>query len=374
VPLFQDDSGGDSPAPAQDFKEVGFLDQSGAFPDMGGDDGPLRFETAADGLQAVAGGDIETFYVITADYLETGVVEQFARFEGRFPSNPRGETAFSTLLLRELVAEQVDPAVLPRVFAPATFQSYRVEDNASTSELTPTAEAVGGLLVPLLFAGLLALGLTMGCGHMVQTVSEEKESRLVEVVITSASPSSVMAGKLLALVTIGLAQAAVWIIAAALTMPIIFEQISGGAEFTISAGLWATIIGCFITGYFLTATLAILLGAVAPSNREASRLGGWIPVITFVPFWFVGVLIWQPDGWLARLLFYIPFTAPTGILVRIGVGGDVTASDIAVALLGVVVTAVVFYWMSARVFRAAILMRGQSLTRHNLWAALRRAD
>jgi ABC-2 type transport system permease protein len=100
-------------------------------------------------------------------------------------------------------------------------------------------------------------------------------------------------------------------------------------------------------------------------------LGGWIPVIGFVPFWFVGFLLIQPNGLAARLLSYIPLTAPTGLLVRISVGGDVAGWQIAAALLGVVATAAVFLWVSVRVFRAAILMRGQNFSRHNLWLALR---
>ena len=373
VPLFQGDDEGGAP-PTEDLKRIGFVDDSGAFPDLEGENGPVRYATLAEGLQAIVRDDIEALYLITEEYLSSGIVEQYARFEGRFPSNPEGESAFSALLLRELVTGQVDPEVLPRVVTPAVFTSLRVGDDGSVSELTSTAETVGGFLVPLLFGGLLALGLTVGSGYMVQNVSEEKESRLVEVVITSASPSSVMAGKLLALLTIGLGQAAVWIIAAGITVPLMFEQLFGPGEFTVSVGLWATIIGCFVAGYFLTTTVAILLGAIAPSSREASRIGGWVPLLSFVPFWFVGVLMLQPDGWLARILSYFPFTAPAGILVRISVGGEMTAAGIVASLLGVVATAAVLFWVSSRVFRAAILMRGQSFTRHNLWTALRRAD
>jgi ABC-2 type transport system permease protein len=221
---------------------------------------------------------------------------------------------------------------------------------------------------------LLGMGLAVGFAYMVQSVSEEKESRLVEVVVTSASPLSIMGGKLLALGVIGLTQAAVWIIAAALTVPVMFDRIPGAGEFTISAGLWATIIGCFITGYFLTTTLAIFVGAVAPSSREAGRLGGWIPVLGFVPFWFSGLLMIHPDGLAARVLSYIPFVASTGLLVRISAGGEMAGWQIAAALAGVAATSAVVLWVSTRVFRAAIFMRGQNFTRHNLWVALRKAD
>jgi len=373
VPLFQSDEEV-GPTADQDFTAIGFVDQSGSFGGLESDRGPRQYETVAAGLQAVISGEVEALYVITPDYLRSGEVEEYARFEGRFPSPPASQGTFSTLLLYGLLQGKVDPDVLARAIDPAIYHSLKVQDDGTVSELTPTAEAVGGLLVPLLFAGLLAFGLTIGSSYMVQNVSEEKESRVVEVVITSASPTAVMSGKLLALVAMGLGQAAVWIVAASLTVPAMLGQMVGAGEFTISGGMWVLIIVSFLTGYYLTTTVAIFLGAIAPSNREASRMSGWVPLLSFVPFWFVGVIIWQPDGLVARLLSYIPFTAPTGILVRISVGGEMTVAAIAAALVGVIVVATIFFWVAARVFRVAILMRGQSFSRRNLWTALRRAS
>ena len=218
------------------------------------------------------------------------------------------------------------------------------------------------------------MGLAAGFGYMVTSVSEEKESRLVEVIVTSTSPFAMVAGRLFALLAMSLAQAAVWIIAAALTMPRIFRSFGGGAGFSISAGSWGIIIAAFVTGYLLTVALSIFIGAVAPSSREAGRLGGWIPVLGFVPFWFFGLLIAQPDGLVARILSYFPLTAPTGLLIRAGTGGQMEPWQIVAAFAGVAATAAVVLWVAGRVFRAAILMRGQNFTGHNLWVALRHSS
>lgn len=376
VPALQgdEDTSGASAASGEDFRRIGFIDESGLFPALEGEKGPVAYESVAEGLEAVARGEIDSFYVITEDYLQSGKVEQYAQFEGRFPSNPDREAVVRALLAQALIAGRADPSVTTRVLAPADFESFRVQDDGSAAELTPTAEEVGGLLVPMLFAALLGTGLAVGFSYMMQSVAEEKESRLVEVVVTSASPLSIMGGKLLALVVVGLVQAAVWVIAAALTVPVMLSGVPGAGEFTISAGLWATIIMCFIMGYFLTATLAIFVAAIAPSSREAGRLGGWIPVLGFAPFWFSALLMIHPDGLAGELLSYIPLVAPTGVLLRISAGGEMAAWQIAAALAGVAATSLVVLWISSRVFRAAILMRGQNFTRHNLWVALRDAD
>ncbi len=370
----EEEAPGASPDYQESVARIGFVDETSGFAGLAGEGGPHEFEDRAQGLQALAREEIDWLYVIPSDYLETGRVEQYGAFTGRFPSNPAGEGIFSQLLIEELIAERVDPEVTARVLAPAHFQSYQVSEDGSVSEFPPTAQAVGGLIIPLLFAGLLGLGLAVGAGNMVRSVSEEKESRLVEVVITSVSPSSFMAGKLLALAAVGLAQAAVWIVTAAITVPVMFSRILGAGEFTVSAGLWLTVIGCFITGYFLIATLAILVGAVAPSSREATGFGGWLSMVEFIPVWFAGVIMWQPDGLLGRFLSYFPFTASSGILVRLSGGGKMAAWEIALALAGVAVVAAIVLWISIRVFRAAILMRGQSFTARNVWRAVRHAE
>ena len=103
-------------------------------------------------------------------------------------------------------------------------------------------------------------------------------------------------------------------------------------------------------------------------------MGGWIPVLNFAPFWLSGLLMIRPDGLAGELVSYIPLVAPTGVLLRISAGGNMAPWQIAVALVGVVVLSLVVLWISARVFRAAILMRGQNFTGHNLWVALRDAE
>jgi ABC-2 type transport system permease protein len=376
VPALQD--GDDAPGAAadsgKDLRWIGFVDESGVFADLHSGQGPVSYGSLAEGLQAVAAGDVDSFYVIPEDYLESGRVEQYAQFQGRFPSNPEGEGTFRVLLVQALIADRVDPSVTARILSPAVYENFRVQEDGTLAELTPLAQEIGGLLVPILFAALLGTGLAVGFSYMIQSVAEEKESRLVEVVTTSASPLSIMGGKLLALVTVGLVQAAVWVIVAAFTVPVMLSGVAGGAELSISGGLWATIIVCFITGYLLTSTLAIFIGAIAPSSREAGRMGGWIPVVGFAPFWFSGLLLVSPDGLAGELLSYIPLFAPTGVLLRVSAGGDMAGWQIAAALAGVAALSLIVLWISARVFRVAILMRGQNFTRRNLWAALRDAD
>jgi ABC-2 type transport system permease protein len=374
VPLIQDAISRDAPPSEIDLGRIGFVDNSGILSGLEDQNGPFRYETIPEGLAALEQGKIASFYVVAEDYLESGKVDQYAEFAGRFPSNGIDESVFRNLLTTGLVAGQLDPDLMVRLAEPAYFENFRVEDDSTISELVPTAQAIGEIVVPTLFAMLLTFCVMAGVGNMATSVSEEKENRLVELIITSASPFSIMAGKLLALGAIGLIQTAIWVVVAMLTIPAMFDQIPDLSDLAISGSLAITIIACFITGYFMSTTIAILVGAVSPSTREASRTAPSITMAGFVPLWFMGFLIGYPDGLFTRLLSYIPFTAPSGILVRIGAGGEINGGEIAAALAGVVATGLLFLWISGRVFRAATLMQGQSFTPRNLWTALRNAD
>ena len=401
VPLIQEAIASDAPPSVTgevDVGRIGFVDNSGVFSGLEGQ-APVRYGTHAEGLEAYQRGEIDSLYVVADDYLESGKVEQYAAFKTAWDENWDDAGAFWGLLSQELLAQQysqlspellaqraqveelvaeqlslLSPDLVARVAEPAVFKNFKVADDGSVSEVVPFAQAIGELIVPAVFALLLMFSILVGVVNMVTSISDEKENRLAELVITSASPFSIMTGKLLALGTIGLTQAAVWVVVAALTVPAMFDQIPDLSGLAIPASLAVTILACFITGYFLTATMAILVGATANSTRSASQTAAMIANVGFVPIWLSGLLINQPDGLITQLLSYIPFTAPTGILMRISAGGDVTGAEIAAALAGVVATGILFLWVAGRVFRGAMLMQGQSFTPRNLWAALRNAD
>lgn len=403
VPLIMDAASDDTasePTTEFDLSGIGFVDNSGILTGMPEQEGLSRYDTVEKGLKAYQQGDIETLYVIDKNYLETGEVVQYSTYKTLFDSNWEDEEAFRWYVLypqlklkqdsqldpelvvqRELLEEQItkkldqiDPYLVARVAQPAFYMNFKVEEDGAVSKVAPVTQAVGELVIPAVFAMLLVFAVMTGVGNMVTSIAEEKENRLVELIITSASPFQIMTGKLLALGTIGLAQSVLWVIVAAFTVPAMFDQIPDAGELTIAPELMALILACYICGYFMSTTIAIFIGAVSSSVREASRMAPSFTMLGFIPLWFFGFLIQSPDGFFTRLLSYIPFTASSGILVRIAAGGDMSGMEIGASLAGMIATGLLFLWIAGRVFRATMLMQGQSISMANLWAALRNAD
>lgn len=355
---------------------VGYVDSAGILPGRGSQDSPRRYNDRAEGIQAVQQGEIDTLFILPADYLESGKVEEYEPAEaGRNLWGSPAEWSFGDFLRAQLTAGQLEGDLLARVLNPASFQRFEVDVDGAVGEQVTTTVEVGELVVPILFAVLLMIAVLSGSGSVLRAVSEEKETRMIELLVTSASPLSLMTGKLLALWTAGLIQIAVWVTVGAYAMPEVFHRMPGGAELTIEAGLLATIALSFVLGYFLFSVLAMFIGTVVNSTHSAQQYTGLMSMLVASPLWFIG--LWMnvgPDNILAQIYTYSPFSAPTMLMISNGMGYHMSGGEIALALGIVAATALLFLWVSARVYRAGILMSGQRIRPRNVWMALRHAD
>ncbi|HJN94003.1 MAG TPA: ABC transporter permease [Dehalococcoidia bacterium] len=378
VDLIEDDEPvGDAMSGERTFVDVAVVDEAGLLPGDGDAGGPRRYADREAGIAAIAQGEIETLFVLPAGYVETGDVEQYRLVdegEGIFSGNFDGEAAFRTYLTATLIAGQVDDAAFARAISPASFQSFEVGEAGTVSEAPPLAEEIGELIVPMLFAMLLLFGVMASSGFLLRSVAEEKETRMIEMLITSASPFSILSGKLLALYFAGLIQIAVWIGVAIFAVPEIFDRIPGGGELSLSSGMLTVVLPSFLLGYFLFSVLAIFIASVISSAADAQQQVGLLTMATGIPLGLVGWFINQPDNIVAEVFTYFPFTAPSMLMVRLGVDSEISDAESAAALVIVAATALLLLWVAARVFRAGILLSGQRITGRTVAAALRHSD
>jgi len=355
---------------------VGYVDLAGVLAGGGSQDSAKLYGDSAEGVQAVQQGEIDTLFILPTDYFKSGVVEEYqAPGEGRNLWGSPAEWAFGDFLRHNLVAGQLEGDLLARALNPASYQRFEVEDDGAVSEQITTTQEVGELLVPILFGVLLMMSLLGGSAVLVRTVYEEKETRMVEMLVTSASPLSIMTGKLLAMMSAGLIQAAVWVTAGAFALPAVFHRIPGGQELTISPGLLITVSASFVLGYFLFSVLALFMASVVNSQKAANQGTGIFALLAAFPFWLIG--LWMnvsPDNMLAQIITWIPFSAPAMLMIRSAMGGVMSGGEIAGVMGVIAATALVMLWVTARVFRAGILLSGQRITGRNVFEALRHAD
>ena len=368
VPVIRGISGDDEDRD-KDQDQIGILELSGELAvDAGTVPGFQIYQDRESGIAALLADEIKGFFVIPEDYLATGKVEWLDPDVGIIPSgSSRGRVR--EFLRAALVGDDLAPELVTRMLDPADFNRVKVNEDGSIDKDLDKASRI---LVPLTFAGLLMFGILLGGSILMESVSEEKETRMIEVLLTSVSPLAVMVGKVLALGAAGLIQLAVWVASVAIIGPHIFDQIPGAGQLSIEPGLLALVIAFFLTGYLVFAVTMAGIGAATASTKEASQISMIVTLPNVVPLWFLFKLLENPDGGFAQILSFIPFTAPVTMMVRLG-ASDVPLWEVVVSLGVLLLTGVALLWITARVFRAGLLMYGQRMSLGGVFAALRQA-
>ena len=153
---------------------------------------------------------IRGYFLVTRDYLDTGRVLAHSRERASLgPWDGRDE--LSKLLRERLVGAQLEPRVSKRVIEPIVGrETYRVSPDGRVEREAKEA-FIGRLVLPLGFVFLLFTSILMSGSYLIQATATEKENKVVEVLLSSASADEIMTGKLLGLGGAGLFQVMVWL-------------------------------------------------------------------------------------------------------------------------------------------------------------------
>lgn len=239
--------------------------------------------------------------------------------------------------------------VAPPAPQAAAVAAAREADDPSRIGL---AMAVGLLLYTTIFTA---------SSYLMQSVTTEKESRVIELLLTSVSPLELLGGKVVGLGCLGALQLAVWggfglaslnivaVVAAALATA------HFGAATIVLAGVY------FVFGYLFYASLMGAVGALVPSFQESGPLTFIVLLPAWLPFLVFELLLQQPHGLVSRALSLFPPTAPLVMMLRLTSGG-VPWTDVALSLVLLVLGAVGVLVLAARVFTATRLLAGEGFS------------
>ena len=232
---------------------------------------------------------------------------------------------------------------------------------------------LGNVIIPSVFSLLLALSLMFGAVTLLSGLGEEKESRLIEVLFSSVSVRQLLSAKVLALGSAGLVQVLIWLV----SLPVLLELASstfGGVFGGISIPGYFLAFGIiyFVLGYLLFAVLSVGVGAISSSAREGSQLSMIYTLTSFIPLWFSSLLFAFPasPAWVVLSIF--PVTAPIQVMVRLGVSA-IPPWQIGASIAVLVVSVVIGFYLSVKVFRIQMLMHGKRPGLKEIVTSLREA-
>ncbi len=316
-------------------------------------------ETSA--RRALNDGEIAAYYVIPADYIVSGnliyINPDYNWTSSRGQSWVMGQTITANLLDNE-------PERIQRFWNAMDVEVKALAPSQKRDRDNPLTFAVPYATMMIFYVAIL-----MSSSLLLNSVSVEKQNRVMEILMSSINPRQLLTGKIVGLGVTGLLQTLIWFGTGYTLLRLSGRtfDLPPGFELPPSILVWGIVF--FLLGYAVYASLMAALGALVPNLKEGSQSTLVVIWPAIVPMFLISILIEQPHGALATGLSLFPLTAPMTMMLRLSVGGvPWWQPPLAAGLL--LLTVYFILRAVARVFRAQYLLSGQTFSVKRYFAAL----
>ncbi len=308
------------------------------------------FVTQTEANQSLENDQIKAFYLIPEDYIQKGVISVYrADFN---PLSAGGDDyIIEDLLNFNLVSDQGEIGVLIN-----EYPNFEVELLSPEPQRDPGNQLT--FFLPYIVTFLFYIVILTSASLMLNSVTNEKANRVIEILLTSVTPLQLLSGKIIALGLTGLLQTIVWSGSGLLILRLSGRSMSLPVEFQlpISILFWGIIF--FICGYALFASLMAGVGALVSNIREASQATTIIVIPLVIPLALLVPITDKPNGILAMVFSLFPLTSPVTMMTRLA-AGSVPIWQIILAVLLLILSAVWVIKSVSKLFQAQYLLSGK---------------
>jgi ABC-2 type transport system permease protein len=340
-------------------KPMGFVDQWGGLAER---HGFVKFPTKKDAQAALVAGTVGSVLVIPDDYLRRGEVEvttlrRPTLMTAQQPPLPPGVREwFVEAILKDVSADRVR-----RAKSPLELKTVFLDESGNPSQ-EDSEETAKRSLAAYGFFLLLFMSIFTSSAYLLQGMAEEKENRVMEMVLSSITPDQLMLGKLMGLGAAGLLQMAVW------TTLSLGALVLSAVALSVSPAAFVFCFVYFLLGYVLFGSLMLGFGALGTNLRESQQMASIWSFLGASPAMIVIALFEAPQGTVARVFSYIPFTAPTTMMFRYVIDPKGTpVVDIVGSMLLLLGSTWLALRISARLYRAGLLLYGKRPGPREIW-------
>ncbi|HUS73538.1 MAG TPA: ABC transporter permease [Sedimentisphaerales bacterium] len=253
---------------------------------------------------------------------------------------------------RRYEIEKIDRELLDRL-RNVPVEQVEIGSTDDREKVQSQAHSIVNMMVPFFFMYLMFMGMVGTGQHMLSSIIEEKNSRVIEVLLSAVSPFQLMAGKILGLAGIGLTVMALW--SAAAYAAASWQDLNVG----VTPQLMVYFVIYYILGYLLFSAILTGIGSVCNTIKETQSLMMPVMLIFIIPMIAWIKLVQSPDGTLARVLSFVPPVTPMVMILRLSAGADVWFVEIGASILLLAVAVLVVTWAAAKIFRTGILIYGK---------------
>jgi ABC-2 type transport system permease protein len=270
------------------------------------------------------------------------------------------ETVRQAVLTERLVGAGLDPRqIVALTTVPMSLDAVRVTEHGIGGS------GMSGAFFGYLVALLLYMMIVLYGQSILRGVTEEKSTRVAEVVVASAPPETLLAGKIFGTGGVALTQLFLWVVASAAIVhwraPILQFFHASNVPLplpSIGLGAAAALVSIFVLGFLLYAALYAAVGATVDNQEDAQQASLPLVFLLICSTMFVGPVWLSPMSTLARFTSWFPFSAPVIMPLRMSIT-QVPRLEIAATIATLTLSCALAIWAAARIYRVGLLMYGK---------------
>lgn len=342
---------------AKDIKSVAIVDKSGLI---------NKAVVQANGLKISSASETDEL----REQVRSGKAEALIVYPETLPNDRKYSVYLASDDFTKMgaVTGLADGILKTSLFLPlGSAQIIALAQNGAESQVITykSGQETAGLneyVVPGLFVVLFYIIFAFSVGYMLTSVSEEKENRSMEMVLTYVDPRNLIVGKLLAVIFVTLTQVTFFALMAVIAY---FVMQSLGNTISLPAGidlqkLVFNPLSIFFAASYLAVGFLMFAGfmtataAITPSTKEANSFSAVFYIGAFIPFYFVTMILTDPENPITRFITFFPLTSPVVTLLRNTVG-NMGVLESALALVVMFAFMILSIWIAIRAFSRGAL-------------------
>ena len=357
-----------------DERKIAVIDDSGVIASHLRNTDEITFVNTSAPLDSVcADENYEGILVISR-----GIVDE------KSPSATLYTRGASSMMTEGLIAGQIEEAVeaqrilaydidnlrtiLNEIQADVHLSTVRI-DKDEESETSSILSYITGLVMDMMLYMFILI-----YGQMVMTsIIEEKNNRVLEIVVSSVNPTSLMLGKIAGIGLVAITQIVIWgallAIASAWALPVLGAAAASVGDASLSgamaqlgdtawlASLFGWLVLFFIGGYLFYSAIWAAIGSAVDNIQDASQLSSIATVPVIIGIVCSMSIVQDPDSTMAVWVSMIPFTSPMAMMSRLPFG--IPLWQILTSLAILYASFMGLIWVAAKIYRVGIFMYGK---------------
>jgi ABC-2 type transport system permease protein len=344
---------------------TGIVDHADLIVDISPEQNLISFTSEEDAVAALELGEIDRYYVIAADYMDTGQVTGYS-LEAQLIVG--SDSPITRIIRRNLLRQLDDPYLGERLQTPTkiTYDGPPIP----TFNFVPPDLDTGRLAVAAIIGAFFTFLINISGALLLRAIQRESEARALEIVITSTTPGQFIGGKLLGLSTLVLVQASVTLVVGLLVYG---RNPSGLGPAALPPNLIAVALPFLLLGYLAYSGTMLCIAAILPNLAESTQLQFFIRIASLMPMLGVVFILPNANGpmavWLTTLPIFAPLLMPFRVLIT-----AVPPWQIIFSLLIQLIWAGLLIWVATRLFRVYSLLTGRTPMLRAVWTAVVRGS